>query len=143
MSIDKFNAEKYSDPTAYEALTNIVKKEKQEAKKYRPLVYVCSPFSGDIKGNTINARRYSKFAVDCGCIPVTPHLFFPQFMSDSDPAERELAIIMDLILLTKCTELWVFGDTVSSGMEKEISKAKRKNMPIKYFTTNCEEVKRK
>ena len=99
MSIDKFNSEKYYDPTAYEALTNIVKKEKMEAKKYRPLVYVCSPFSGDIKGNTEKARLYSKFAVDCGCIPVTPHLFFPQFMNDEDPAERTLAIIMDLILL--------------------------------------------
>lgn len=140
MSIDKFNSEKYYDPTAYEALTNIVKKEKAEQRKYRPLVYVCSPFSGDIEGNTENARRYSKFAVDCGCIPITPHLFFPQFMDDTDPTERELAIIMDLILLTKCTELWVFGKTISKGMKKEIDKAKMKNMPIRYFTKECKEV---
>ena len=139
-SINKFNSEGYFDPTAYEALTAVVKQEKQD--RFRPLVYVCSPFSGDVEVNIENARRYSRFAVDSGCIPITPHLFFPQFMNDEDPAERTLAIIMDLILLSKCTEIWVFGDTISNGMSKEIEKAKRKNMPIRYFTTKCEEVKK-
>lgn len=50
MGIDKFNHEGYYDPTAYEALTNIQREEKAAKKAaYLPLVYVCSPYSGDIK----------------------------------------------------------------------------------------------
>ena len=136
-SINKFNSEGYFDPTAYEALTAVVKQEKQD--RFRPLVYVCSPFSGDVEVNIENARRYSRFAVDSGCIPITPHLFFPQFMRDDDPKERNLAIFMDIVLLTKCAELWVFGERISTGMSLEIEKAKRRGMPIRYFTDSCKE----
>lgn len=139
-SINKFNSEGYFDPTAYEALTAVVKQEKQD--RFRPLVYVCSPFSGDVEVNIENARRYSRFAVDSGCIPITPHLFFPQFMRDDDPKERNLAIFMDIVLLTKCAELWVFGERISTGMSVEIEKAKRRGMPIRYFTDSCKEENR-
>ena len=139
-SINKFNSEGYFDPTAYEALTAVVKQEKQD--RFRPLVYVCSPFSGDVEVNIENARRYSRFAVDSGCIPITPHLFFPQFMRDDDPKERNLAIFMDIVLLTKCAELWVFGERISAGMSLEIEKAKRRGMPIRYFTDSCKEENR-
>ena len=134
------NKEGYSDPTAYEALTRI----EQEAKKsaFRPIVYICSPFSGDTEANTEKARKYCRHAVDKGCIPIAPHLFFPQFMSDESPQERNLAIFMDIVLLSKCAELWVFGETISKGMSVEIEKAKRKGQPIRYFTEACEEVKK-
>jgi hypothetical protein len=32
-----------------------------KADKYYPLVYVCSPFRGNIDENVINARKYSRF----------------------------------------------------------------------------------
>ena len=35
---------------------------------------------------------------------------------------------MDLVLLGKCEQLWVFGGEVSDGMRREIGKAKQKNM---------------
>lgn len=140
MGVNMFNAECYYDPTAYEALTRI----EQEAKKaaFRPIVYICSPFSGDTETNTEKARKYCRHAVDKGCIPIAPHLFFPQFMSDENPQERNLAIFMDIVLLSKCAELWVFGETISKGMSVEIEKAKRKGQPIRYFTEACEEVKK-
>ena len=47
---------------------------------------------------------------------------------------------MDIALLSKCAELWVFGDTVSNGMSIEINKAKKKRQKIRYFNSNCEEV---
>lgn len=60
-------------------------------------------------------------------------------MNDNIPEERETAIFMNIILLSKCAELWVFGDTVSSGMKAEIERAKRKHMKIRYFTEELEE----
>lgn len=72
MGIDKFNAEGYYDPTCYEAMTNGVKADRQSA--FRPMVYICSPFSGDTEYNTVQARKYSRFAYEQNTIPVTPHL---------------------------------------------------------------------
>ena len=140
MSVNKRNSEGYYDPTAYEALAKIEREVKQ-TRAYRPLVYVCSPLSGDISGNQENARRYCRFAVDSGCIPLAPHLYFPQFMDDGSGAEHDLALFMDIVLLSKCDQMWVFGDRVSKGMSIEIEKAKRKGQPIRWFTDDCKEVK--
>lgn len=135
MAISKFNSEGYYDPTTYEALSKVEREEK--AARYRPLVYICSPFSGDISGNIERTKKYSRYAVDRKAIPIAPHLLFPQFMDDD--AERELALFMDMVLLGKCEEIWVFGELVTEGMSAEIAKAKRKNMKIRYFTEDCEE----
>ena len=140
MGISKYNSEGYHYPTTYEALTKIEKEEKAAKKSYRPLVYICSPYAGDTAGNTEKARRYSRFAVRNACIPVAPHLLFPQFMDDSVPAEWSIALFMGMVLLGKCEQVWVFGATVSAGMAAEIEKAQRKQIPIRYFTEELEEV---
>lgn len=148
MANERLNAEKYPDLTAYEAMRNV---EKEEAARkaadflmpdaFRPLVYVCSPFSGDVERNTEKARKYSRFALEHMTIPLTPHLLYPQFMNDADPAERYLACHkINYVLIGKCRELWVFGGRISRGMEHEISLAKRRNMTIRYFTEDLEEV---
>ena len=139
MSVNKRNSEGYADPTAYEALVKI-EREARQAHAFRPMVYICSPLSGSIAANQRSARRYCRFAVDGGYIPLAPHLYFPQFMDDGSGAERDLALFMDIVLLSKCDQLWVFGDRVSKGMSIEIEKAKRKGQPIRWFTTECKEV---
>lgn len=136
--LEKRNSEGYPDPTAYEALLRIELAAKASA--FRPLVFICSPFAGDVAGNTEKARSYSRFAVTRNCIPVVPHLLFPQFMDDSDPYQRDLAIFMGLVLLSKCLELWVFGETVTAGMSVELAKAKQRDIRIRYFTEQLEEV---
>lgn len=140
MSVSKFNHEGYYDPTTYTALSNIEAEERKA--RFRPVVYVCSPFSGNLESNVENTRRYCRFAVDSGFIPFAPHLLFPQFMYDEVPEERELALFMGIVMLTKCAELWVSGERISKGMSKEIHKAEARNMLIRYFTTNCEEVQK-
>lgn len=137
-----YNAEGYIDLTAYEALSRIEREERKakKAESYRPLVYICSPYSeGCINDNIENARRYSRFAVDSHCIPITPHIYFTQFMRDEIPDERKTAMFMNMVLLGRCEELWVFGDVISKGMQAEIRRAKRKYMKIRYFTEYMEE----
>ena len=142
MGISKYNSEGYHDPTVYEALSHIEKEEKAVRRVYRPLVYICSPYAGDVKQNVNMARVYSRFAVKNTCIPLTPHLLYPQFMDDGSPAERELALFMWLVLLTKCEQVWVFGGVISAGMAAEIAKAEKRKIPVRYFTEELEEVKR-
>ena len=51
MSNDYRNSEGYPDPTAGEALSRIAANEKQSLRAFRPIVYICSPFSGDVETN--------------------------------------------------------------------------------------------
>lgn len=136
--INPKNAEKYPDPTAFGALKNIDKierknKELKANKVFKPLVYVCSPYAGDIDNNVYNAKRYCRFAYEHGAIPIAAHLHYPQFLDDSNEQERADGLFMGMVLLDKCQELWVFGDEISSGMEQEICRAKTRDMIIKRF----------
>lgn len=125
------NGSGYYDPTAYQAIKNV---------SYLPIVYICSPYSGDVEVNTQLARQYSRFALDKGTLPIAPHLLFPQFMNDLDVAERQHAMRMNLILLGRCEELWVFGVELSEGMCLEIKRAQHRNMMIRWFNQDCQEV---
>lgn len=140
MNIERCNSEGYADPTAFEAMTKIAKEEKAKNSAFRPLVYICSPYSGDIETNVEAAKRYSRLAVDKGCIPLTPHLLFPQFLDDDIPEERELGLFFGNILMSKCSEVWVFGERISAGMESEIKRARWKNYRLRYFSESFEEV---
>jgi len=135
--VDKKNSEGYPDPTAYEALSNIKKAEKA----FKPIVYICSPYAGDVERNSEKAKRYSRFAVfERNAIAFAPHLLLPLYLSDDDPEERELALFMALVFLGKCNELWVFGENITNGMQREINKAKRRHMSIRYFTEDMEDI---
>lgn len=138
MSINKFNSEGYYDPTAFEALF-IIEKEQRALRAFRPIVYICSPFAGEVARNIKAAQRYSRFAVDKGYIPIAPHLLFPQFLNDSNPDERQLGLFFGNALMSKCSEVWVFGETISAGMAAEIKRAKWKNYRLRYFNESCEE----
>lgn len=50
----KYNSEGYYDPTTYEALVKIEQEERaaRKAANYRPLVYICSPYAGNVEKNT-------------------------------------------------------------------------------------------
>ena len=138
MSINKYNSEGYPDPTVQSALATI-EQEERALRAFRPIVYICSPYAGDIKANVAAARRYSRFAVDKGYIPIAPHLLFPQFLDDADPKERQLGLFFGNALMSKCSEIWVFGNHISTGMETEINRAKWKNYRLRYFTEECQE----
>lgn len=142
MGIDKKNHEGYLDKTAHDAINNIQCEEKAADKKsaYLPLVYVYSPYAGDIENNVMNAKRYSRFAMDQGTIPVTPHLLYPQFMDDSNEAEREKAMHFNYVLIGKCKEVWGFGGVITHGMVHEISIARKRHMVIRWFTQDMKEV---
>lgn len=139
MSFSKYNSEGYPDPTAFGALSSI-ENEARALRAFRPIVYICSPFARDIEKNVVAARTYSRFAVEQGYIPIAPHLLFPQFLDDSNPKERELGLFFGNAIMSKCSEVWVFGSHISSGMEAEIKRAKWKNYRLRYFTENLEEV---
>lgn len=138
--MDYRNAEGYPDPTSYEALKQLEQKGRQSLRAFRPIVYICSPYAGDIRVNVEAARRYCRFAVESDVILIAPHLLFPQFLDDSNKAERDLGLFFGNALMSKCAEVWVFGKRISNGMAAEIKRARWKGYRLRYFTEDLKEV---
>jgi len=134
MSVERYNAEHYRDPTAHAALTAVARAEQENY----PSVYICSPYSGvyesDVRSNVERACGYALYALSQGKCPVAPHIYFTRFMDDGDPEQRELGLSFALDWLSQCSEIWVFGDRISKGMCLELEAADRREIPVKYFS---------
>jgi len=91
----------------------------------RKLIFIASPYAGDVEHNIEMAKRYCRHALECGCDFVAPHLIYPQVLNDANPEERQRGIRMGLRLLSFCDELWICGDKITEGMQAEIAEAKR------------------
>ena len=98
------------------------------------LVYICSPYAGDIESNTRFAKAACRYAAEHGFSPVAVHLLYPQILDDSIPAQREIGILMGLRVLASCDELRICGSRISHGMSCEIAEAKRLGIPIRRIT---------
>ena len=92
-------------------------------------VFICSPLAGDTVRNILRAQGYCRKAVAEGHVPFAPHLYFPQFLDDGIPEEREKGMTMGLSWLSHCDEMSVFGEP-SPGMQIEIAYAAAHQSPI-------------
>ena len=95
------------------------------------LVYICSPYAGDVENNVRFAKAACRYAMKQGCAPIAVHLLYPQILNDAVPSERKAGIRMGLRVLASCEELWACGETISDGMRCEIAKAGRLGMPAR------------
>lgn len=136
LDIPRLNPSGLPDPTAYEAL----KADQRRRFGYRPVAYICSPYAGDTEANVALARRISRALIDLGRIPLAPHLLLPQFMNDDDPEQRELAMFMNRIILSKCEEVWIYAPRVSPGMRDEAYWAHAIGTPIHFLNEQLQEV---
>lgn len=96
----------------------------------RKLVFIASPYAGDVEHNIEMAKQYCRHAMKSGCDFFCPHLMYPTVLDDNNPTERQTGIRMGLHLLSVCNELWVCGGTVSAGMRTEIAEAERLGIRI-------------
>jgi hypothetical protein len=107
-------------------------------------VFICSPYAPvsedpverekELEENKDLALCANVCAVTKGNIPYAPHLYFPQFLDDSDPDQRDIGMLMGLQWLKECDEIWVIGERTSKGMEKEILQAQRWGIPIRHLS---------
>ena len=112
--------------------------ESQEDRPPKDMVYICSPYRGDIETNTANARRYCRYAFDEGFHPFAPHLYYPQFLNEDNPKERAAGLHYALMEMWRMKELWIFGDKRTEGMSQEIELAVDLDIPIRTFSDNGE-----
>ena len=153
--ISRYNKSGCLDMTAFSAINNAdremarAKAAKPKAIKFPskpcPFVYIASPYRGDTKTNVRNAIRYCNFAKQQGKFPVAPHIWLPQFLDDNNEGERKLALNVGLYHLAQCSEIWVFGNKVTEGMQGEILAARRRGLTVRYFresTAGIQETRR-
>ena len=106
-------------------------------------VFICSPFrplgntreerAKELDRNTELALDACTYAVEKGCMPYAPHMYFPRFLTDEDPEERKAGIELGLRWLKECDEVWVIGNRITEGMKAEIGKAHELHMPIRHI----------
>lgn len=106
----------------------------------KKMIFICSPYRGNVAKNIGRAKRYARFVAGVGHCPVAPHLFFPQFLNDEKPEERIEGINLGVEMMQKCDQLWIFGSTISQGMAYELEKAKEMEIPIRMFDTECNSI---
>lgn len=97
------------------------------------LTYICSPCRGDYEKNIIKAQEYCREAMNDGLLPLAPHVYFTQFVDDSNPEERKLGLRCGLQLLRYCQLIRVYGCEVSAGMYDEIQLAGVLDIEIQVF----------
>lgn len=73
------------------------------------LIYIASPYAGDVKQNVAFAKRACRHAISQGHTPIAVHLLYPQMLDDNDPAEREIGLRLEHRVLESCDELWACG----------------------------------
>ena len=95
------------------------------------LIYVASPYAGDIEQNTEFAKRACRNVMNEGHAFFAPHLLYPQLLDDSNPQERQAGLDMGLAMLSRCDELWCYGDHISYGMHLEIEEAVKIGIPVR------------
>ena len=96
------------------------------------VVYICAPLKGDIAENIKKARGYCRGAFESGYIPYAAHLAFESVLDEHTPTERETALEAGAEMVKRCDALWVFGNTVTEGMKREIETASEAGIPIEF-----------
>ncbi len=117
------------------------------------MIFICSPYRSnnpdptgrakELQRNEELAQKGCRVAVERGYIPIAPHLFFPQFLSEE--TERDIGIQMGMELMALCDGLWVLGRKITDGMAKEICYARELGLPVRIMEkpeTNMERHKK-
>ncbi len=98
------------------------------------VVYIASPYAGDVERNLAFAKAAARWAIARGKAPYIPHLTLPAVLDDGKPEERTLGIELNCELLSRCDELWVFRrNGISPGMAIEITYADKHGIKTEYF----------
>ena len=122
-----------SEAVKAQILANDQKLRDRDGGKRSRLVYICSRYKDDPDRNVQKAQEYCREALELwpDVLPLAPHVYFTQFLDDSEPRERALGLAAGISLLDICDELWVYGmENPSEGMAAEIAYAKEHGIPI-------------
>lgn len=98
----------------------------------RPFVIVESPYAGDETRNLVYLRRALRDAWNVGELPLASHGYFPFFLHESDPFEREAGIQAGYQLWPLASYVIFYNDYgMSPGMERALDRATHHRLEIR------------
>ena len=96
-------------------------------------VYIAHALSGAWDEGVKAAKEYAFRAATIGCMPIVPYALMDGLLDDTIEDERNLGMQLDIRQLINCDEIWLCGERISEGMEKEREIAALLHIPEKRF----------
>jgi hypothetical protein len=102
------------------------------------IAYIAHKISGDIEANLTDLRRIIR-AINIeypDVVPFCPYYVDIVSLDDNVPAERERGIANDTELICRgfIDEVWLTGDSISTGMKSEADMAAIFGIPVIDYT---------
>lgn len=94
-------------------------------------VFIAHPISGDIEGNIKKVLEICKGLNSAKVLPIFPSFLWRQYLP-SDGITKHIAGLVNNEYFERgmVDEVWLFGETISEGMKKEIYLAQSYGIPI-------------
>ncbi len=96
-------------------------------------VYICAPYEGYCFRNRDKMWYYCMLAKDCGCVPIAPYYYYPDFWNMEDSRERQRLRSISIGEQRFCDEVWAFGEKTTPEMELQLHFAARRGLMIHYL----------
>lgn len=90
-------------------------------------IYVCAPWRDP--NSILQFKQISNKIISMGQNPVSWAVMYSSVLDFSDYKDRDKGIAMGLMLMSACSEIWVFGAKTPS-MVKEIELAQEKGLTV-------------
>ena len=98
------------------------------------IIFISHPISGDVTNNLERIRLIVREINlnEPDIVPFAPYWLDCHALDDSDPEQRERGMRNNTALLRSgiVTEMWLFGDRISTGMEAEVQLALDLGIPV-------------
>lgn len=98
------------------------------------IVYIAHPIGGDVKMNVYRITQIvRKINLTMpGIIPFAPYVADVLALADEKTEERERGLnnCLNVLRTGVCSEVWVYGPTISAGMQNEICLAHSMGIPV-------------
>ena len=91
-------------------------------------VYLCYPYKDDPKGRTRDIKAWARDHFEPHIHFIIPHMMM-QYLKEETERDPILKRCMETV--SRCDELWVVGNLITSGMGLEIGIAKKLGIPVK------------
>jgi hypothetical protein len=103
----------------------------------RPHAYIAHPLNAptleEIEQNLRNAARWVAWAARHGVAPMAMWIVLASEWAET-PENRELGLQIDEAQVELCSEIWVCGGRITSGMQREIDKARASGVKVVDLT---------
>jgi hypothetical protein len=92
--------------------------------KHREFVIIESPYSGNLQENLQYLKRCLRDSWERGEHPLASHGYYPMFLNESDPKERQAGIEAGYQLWPLASKIIFYSDYgMSKGMEAALDRA--------------------